>query len=368
MKGVRTMNQLFRSKLLKGICLSFTIVILVFSIFDALIVTSPPSLAATSIPINLIFYGMHNATIDQEIINAHPEFLVDNSPAGPWKGNASISKFEGAGIKYFEYMTSGYEGTKPGEAIPNDLQDNENFALAVSKAGGYGVFLDEVSNQPTSTQFTYLSNFATYVHSLGLKLVFNPGEDDFSATLMNYCDYISGSETYNGGSLSPVEQKYSSRVWLLTQGVTNANTAASLTKSAWNKGVAAHYACNKYTALPSWFTSYISQISGNISPTSDFSLNSNKTTISFNSGGSSTFTISIVPSGGFAGNINLTAASNSSKLTVTPISTPLTLPYTLTTFNVKSSSSGSYKITITGTSGTLQHSITIPVSVRSSRR
>ena len=67
--------------------------------------------ASTTVPVNMIYYGWHDSTVDTKIINAHPEFLVDNSPAGPWRGNASISKFTSAGINYFEYIDGGYEGT-----------------------------------------------------------------------------------------------------------------------------------------------------------------------------------------------------------------------------------------------------------------
>ena len=63
--------------------------------------------ASAPVPINMIYYGWLNSTISQNIVNTHPLYLVANSPAGPWHGNANISQFTAAGIKYFEYIDGG---------------------------------------------------------------------------------------------------------------------------------------------------------------------------------------------------------------------------------------------------------------------
>ena len=44
-----------------------------------------------------------------------------------------------AGIKYFEYLDGGYEGTVS-RSIPNDLQSNLNYLMAAETAGAYGIF------------------------------------------------------------------------------------------------------------------------------------------------------------------------------------------------------------------------------------
>jgi len=73
--------------------------------------TYPVSSVTAPVAINMIYYGSNSNGVEQNIINAHPEFLVDNSPAGPEKGDADVVEYEAAGIKYFEYLDGGYEGT-----------------------------------------------------------------------------------------------------------------------------------------------------------------------------------------------------------------------------------------------------------------
>ena len=210
--------------------------------------------------ISIIYYGSNKGGAELSIINAHPEFLVSNSPAGPWKGDADINAYMPAGIKYFEYLDGGYEGTVS-SAIPNDLQSNLNYITAVANAGAYGIFLDEVTNYPDAASLYYLEQIHNKAHSLGLKVVFNVGVSSWSSPLMSYCDYINSSETWQNNTPTASQIAYGNRVWLETQGVTNADTAAILTQGAWNCGMLAEYACSEYTSLPCWLQDYISQIS-----------------------------------------------------------------------------------------------------------
>ena len=218
--------------------------------------------ASATVSIDLINYGGDSTAIDNTIINAHPAFIVDNSPAGPWKGNANISTFMSAGIKYFEYLDGGYEGTEP-QAIPNDLNSNLNYITAAAKAGAYGIFLDEVSASPNAASISYLSQIYNAAHALGLKVVFNTGVDSWSDSLMNYCDYINSSEVWSNAPLTASQKKWASRTWLLTEGVNDAATAANLTKEAWADGILAEYACSSYESIPGWLPTYYSLISGN---------------------------------------------------------------------------------------------------------
>jgi hypothetical protein len=227
--------------------------------FTSIGAASRVNAASAPASINLIYYGSNSSTTDQSIINANPEYLVNNSPAGPWGGNANISKFMSAGIKYFEYIDGGYEGTVS-QAIPNDLQSNLNYINAIAKAGAYGVFIDEVSASPSASALNYLKQLADRAHSLGLKVVFNAGVDSWSDSLMNYCDFINSSEVWNNNPLTASQIKWASRTWFLTQGVNDAATAANLTEAAWSKGVEAEYVCNSYVALPTWLASYITLI------------------------------------------------------------------------------------------------------------
>jgi hypothetical protein len=217
--------------------------------------------ATTPVAIDMINYGSNTSSVTAAIIAAHPEFLVDNSPAGPWKGDANISEYMAAGIKYFEYLDGGYEGTQA-RSIPNDLASNLNYITAVAKAGAYGIFLDEVSSNPNAASISYLSQIYNAAHALGLKVAINTGVDSWSDSLMNYCDYINSSEVWNNTALTASQTKWASRTWVLTQGVNDATTAANLTEEAWSKGLLAEYACSSYGTVPSWLPTYYSLISG----------------------------------------------------------------------------------------------------------
>ncbi|MGI2336713.1 MAG: hypothetical protein ACRKGH_08780 [Dehalogenimonas sp.] len=217
--------------------------------------------AATTVSINMIYYGWHSPATEAAIINANPTFLVSNSPAGPWRGNANISKFTAAGIKYFEYIDGGYEGTRRG-GIPVDLQSNLNYITAAAAAGAYGIFLDQVSEGIwTTPNWSYLQQISAKARSLGLKIVFNTGQNSWSDQLMTYCDYINSSEQWSNASLTASQQKWASRTWLLREGVYDATTAANLTQGAWSKGVLAAYVTPAYASLAYWLPSYVSLIS-----------------------------------------------------------------------------------------------------------
>ena len=228
--------------------------------FDSTAVTASSSSTVNApVAINMIYYGSNGGGADQRIISAHPEFLVDNSPAGPEDGDANISEYMSAGIKYFEYLDGGYEGTAS-RTIPNDLRSNLNYITAAAQTGAYGIFLDEVSDYPNAASLSYLQQIYNQAHSLGLKVVFNTGEASWSGELMKYCDYMNSSETWNNNTLTESQNKYANRVWLETQGVSDATTATKLTENAWGNGIKAEYACDEYTALPDWLESYVTQI------------------------------------------------------------------------------------------------------------
>jgi hypothetical protein len=235
-----------------------TAVVLAMGVFS-FTSTSKASAATDSVSVNLIYYGTNTDATDQSIIDANPEYLVDNSSVGPWGGNADISKFMDAGIKYFEYIDGGYEGTVS-QAIPNDLQSNLDYITAIAAAGAYGVFIDEVSAYPSAEDLAYLKQLSDYAHSLGLKVVFNVGVDSWSDSLMEYCDYINSSEIWSDTPLTDSQTKWASQTWFLTQGVNDATTAAELTNAALSQGIDALYACTSYTELPSWLDSYIALV------------------------------------------------------------------------------------------------------------
>jgi uncharacterized lipoprotein YehR (DUF1307 family) len=261
-----------RSILKKGFVGKLLLVLVaVMSIF-ALAPTSSVSAVSTTIPINVIYYGWQTSATEQAIINAHPEFYVGNSPAGPWRGNCNIGKFTAAGIKYFEYIDVAYVGYGTyARPIPTDLWSNLNYITAAAQAGAYGIFVDEVCDGVYSTpDYYYLQQIADKAHSLGLKVVFNTGSFAWADKLMDYCDYINSTENWQNAALSSSQSKWASRTWLLTYGVYDATTAANLTNAALSKGIRAHFATTAFASFPSYFSTYLSQITGyasSITPT-----------------------------------------------------------------------------------------------------
>jgi hypothetical protein len=216
--------------------------------------------ASVPVPINMIYYGWMDSTTEQTIINTHPEFLVGNSWAGPWRGNANVSKLMAAGIKYFEYIDGAYENTY-WRAVPTDLASNLNYVAAAAQAGAYGIFLDEVSDGVyTAANYGYLQQIADKAHSLGLKVVFNTGMFAWADQLMSYCDYLNSTETWQDSALTASQSKWASRTWLLTYGVYDGYTASSLTNAALAKGIRAHYATTAFSYFPTYYSAYVSQI------------------------------------------------------------------------------------------------------------
>jgi len=211
------------------------------------------------VAVNMIYYGSNGNGIDRRIINTTPEYLVDNSPAGPANGDANIVEYKSVGIKYFEYLDGGYEGTQS-RFIPNDLQSNLNYITAVANAGAYGIFLDEVSSNPNSESMDYLKQIYQKAHSLGLKVVFNTGVSIWSDNLMKYCDFMNSSEIWHNEPLTRSQRKFAKKTWLETQEVTGADAAVKLTEGAWNAGLGAHFACYEYISLPDYLESYTAQI------------------------------------------------------------------------------------------------------------
>src|SRR5438309_2580312 len=92
----------------------------------------------------------------------------------------------------------------------------------------------------------------------------------------------------------------------------------------------------------------------------DFSLSANPASVSFGIGQFASSTISLSSIGGFAGAVNLTAASVPSGITTSCVPSSLTGNGT-STCTLTANNTGTYAVTISGTSGTLVHSTTIDV-------
>jgi len=96
----------------------------------------------------------------------------------------------------------------------------------------------------------------------------------------------------------------------------------------------------------------------------DFSLSANPTTVSFVAGQSATSTISLHPTGGFNGTVDLTTSSSPSGITTSCVPSSINGTQT-STCTFTGSTAGSYNVTVTGTSGSLLHTTSIGVTVTS---
>lgn len=226
----------------------------------AAVIPGRETVVIPTVPIQLIYYGVFDTAVEQRIIAAMPEFLVSSSAAGPRNGNADIRKFMAAGIKYLEYIDAGYEGKYP-KSIPWELDLNLQYIDAAARAGAWGIFVDEVSDDVyTPADYGYLQQIADRAHSLGLKVVFNTGSFAWADRLMDYADYLGSTETWGNEPLTPSQAKWADRTWLLKYHIYDADAATGITAGAWSKGIRAQYTTAEYGALPPWFESYVAQI------------------------------------------------------------------------------------------------------------
>jgi hypothetical protein len=218
----------------------------------------PPIILPTK-DLCMIAYIWMDETVVSAILKVKPKYLVANNIIQAAQSSIGIQKFTAAGIKYFEYIDGGYESVD----LVSILSDIDKVAAA----GAYGIFIDQVSSEPAPDQLTFISNIYHKAQEHNLKVVLNVGVANWSDGLMDYCTFMQSTENWNGQNLSDSQLKWKERVWLLTEGCTLSNTASNLTLAAWNRGIAAHYACESYVALPSWLDSYIANLEPDAPPT-----------------------------------------------------------------------------------------------------
>lgn len=220
---------------------------LIASIFISIIVLFPSHAdAATPLKLALVYYGSHSTSIDNRIIAANPEILIDNTPGGLWGGDCNVSKFQTAGVKVYSYITASY-GTY-------DMATNKGYIDAIDLEGCYGVFIDESSSSAT----TYMTEICAYAHGKGLSVIVNPGYIPSGATLYSIADYVMTDEDYDGRVPAGVEVGRTSKTIVISFDVVSAAQAAGYTEDAWDYGFAfTWHTANEYTQLAAWLEDYI---------------------------------------------------------------------------------------------------------------
>jgi Glycosyl hydrolase family 79, N-terminal domain len=95
----------------------------------------------------------------------------------------------------------------------------------------------------------------------------------------------------------------------------------------------------------------------------DFSVSASPSSLSVAQGASTSSTITVAPSGGFAGTVALAASGLPSGITASFNPSSTTATSTLSLAAGSTAATGSSSVTVTGTSGSLSHTVTIPLTV-----
>jgi hypothetical protein len=99
-------------------------------------------------------------------------------------------------------------------------------------------------------------------------------------------------------------------------------------------------------------------------PNANFTLSASPASLTVTQGNSGNSTITVTPSGGFTGSVNLSASGLPSGVTTTFGTNPTTSTSVVTLAASGTATTGTFTVTITGTSGTLTHTTTISLTVK----
>ena len=110
--------------------------------------------------------------------------------------------------------------------------------------------------------------------------------------------------------------------------------------------------------FPQWTTQNFALSTGATAPAPDFSVSVSPASQTVAAGGSTSYTVTIKPAGGFAGSVNLAVGGLPSGASGTFGTNPATTTSTLSVTTDSSVAAGSYTLTVTGTSGALTHTAT----------
>lgn len=206
----------------------------------------PLPVSAASPKMAMVYYGIHDAGIDAQIVAAAPDILIGNTAGGLWAGDLVPATFQAVGIDVYSYITASYGATP--------AATNEAFIDAIALEGSDGVFIDQSSSSATA----YMTSLCAYAQLAGLSVIINPGTSIINADLYTIADYVMTDEQYQGRNPTAIESAHLAQTIVIGYGVTSAAQAATWSQAAITKGFAYTYHTQaEYTSLPSWFDDYI---------------------------------------------------------------------------------------------------------------
>ena len=229
------------------------------------------------VKLNLIYYGIHNNEVEQQILNVCPEFLISNTMHGLWGAIFGedtnwllhdVTAYNEAQIKVIGYITGGYEGRRSTGGI-------DPFWYSLEKNMGYitnmavidqvdGIFIDECTAMPDGPSKNYLQALTEHAHSHGLITWGNVGVDSFDPWYLTDggFDFIHSTEAWCDKDLTSVQSIYGKRLSVagLMTSTTTLEEAVHLTIRALQKGIAYCYITPAYTMLPEWLVNYALEI------------------------------------------------------------------------------------------------------------
>jgi len=249
------------------------IIITVATFASAVVATALLPFAKVAFPKSENFYVIYYGhLVDQngnstrqtnEILAANPELVIVpySFPDGELNLTPHVhQQFSLAGIKVLTYTWTNY-GSR-------DLNDVMSDIDAQMTSGVNGIFVDEVSNMQTNAERDYYGAVYKHIKSYGQDkiVIMNPGHYKVTESIMRVSDIVSLEEEWvYHGQITWMDRYPPSRFMGVSSNeyciaCVNESNASNKTVDAWSVGIGYHFATDRYTDLPSWFDSYVSQV------------------------------------------------------------------------------------------------------------
>jgi hypothetical protein len=306
----------------------------------------------------------HTTTINLTI-NVPPDFSLAASPS-----SLTVAQGSNSSSTITVTPSGGFSGavTLSNSALPSGVTASYSTNPATSTSS---VTFTASSTAATGTStITITGTSGALTHTTTISLTINVPPDFTLAASPSSLTVLQGS---NGSSTLTVTP---------TGGFTGAVT---LSNSALPSGVTASYSTNPATSTSSvtfaasstaaigTSTITITGTSGALTHTTtinltinvppDFTLAASPTSLTVAQGSSGSSTITVTPTGSFAGAVTLSNSALPSGVTATISPNPTTSSSTITFTASSTAATGTSTITITGTSGTLTHTTTINLTI-----